>query len=126
MEQKKIISLDQKDIKISELLVDLGIQKNIAKSLIYVAQFKKECNSSDIEAGAGLRQPEVSIAMQILREKGWVKKREKKKKGKGRPVYLYTLKETLLNIIDQIEKDKQREIEKIKKDLEEIKKLISS
>jgi len=126
MEKKKILSLDEKDLKISSLLTDLGISKNTARSLIFLIQTNKECTSLEIETGSGLRQPEVSIAMQTLREKNWATKRDEKKEGKGRPVHYYKLIITKKQIIEELEKEKTKEIKKINEDLEKIKSFISS
>lgn len=126
MEKKKVLALDEKDIKVASLLTELGLPKSVSQSLIYLVQSNKECNSLEIESGARLRQPEVSIAMQALREKKWVTKRDEKKKGKGRPVHFYKLVVTMDKVISELEVEKKKEIEKIKKDLEEIKKFISS
>jgi len=126
MEKKKVLSLDEKDIKISSLLTDLGISKSTAKTLIFLLQSNKECSSSEIESGSRLRQPEVSIAMQTLRAKNWATKRDEKKEGKGRPVHYYKLTITKKNIVEELEKEKLKEIEKIKEDLEKIKSFISS
>ena len=48
-----------------------------------------ECYSVDIENGANLRQPEVSIAMRELRRRRWVQEDIQKKKGKDRPHHIY-------------------------------------
>jgi len=85
MKQENSYVLDEKDDKAVQLLSDLGMPKNLAKTLLYIYQVD-ECRSADIERGADLRQPDVCVAMQELRMRGWVKKRDLKKKGKGRPV----------------------------------------
>lgn len=126
MEKKKIFVLDEKDNKIASLLTEIGLPKSVSRSLVYLAQSKKECNSLEIESVARLRQPEVSIAMQALRDKKWVTKRDEKKEGKGRPVHYYKLVTSMEKIVEALEVEKKKEIEKIKKDLEEIKKFISS
>ncbi len=84
MKQKSVYTLDNEDDKIIQLFVKLGMPKNLMKTLICLSQFD-ECKSADIEQGTDLRQPEVSIAMQELQRKGWVKKREEKKKEKEGP-----------------------------------------
>ncbi len=66
--------LDKDDDKAIQFFVKLGMPKNLAKTLLYIYQVD-ECRSADIEHGADLRQPDVSIAMQELRRRGWVKKR---------------------------------------------------
>lgn len=125
MEKKKIFALDDKDLKIASLLTDLGLSKNVAQALVYLVQYKKDCNSLEIESGAGLRQPEVSIAMQELRDKKWATKRDVKKEGKGRPVHIYKLTVSMDEILKALEIEKRKEIEKIQKDLEEIKNYIT-
>jgi len=125
MKRKRSFVLDEKDAKVVELFTDLGMPKNLAKTLMYISQVE-ECRSADVEQGADLRQPEVSVAMQELRRRGWAKKRDIKKKGKGRPVHLYKLTQDLNNILKSFEKEKMKEIENIREDLSQLNKLISS
>ncbi len=121
----KTYKFNQQDKKIIEVFSDLGMPKNLAKTLMYISQVE-ECRSAEIERGANLRQPEVSIAMQQLQKKGWIGKRDLKKKGKGRPVHLYKLASPLDNILSNFEKEKTAEIESIKKDLADLKNLVNS
>jgi len=112
-----------KDKKIIKVFTDLGMPRNLAKTLMYISN-TDECRSAEIERNADLRQPEVSVAMQELQRKGWVIKRDLKKKGKGRPVHIYQLKYPIDNILEDFEKQKIKEINHIKKDLEELRDLI--
>ncbi|MCJ2513525.1 MAG: ArsR family transcriptional regulator [Candidatus Thermoplasmatota archaeon] len=121
---KKTPELTRKDVKIVEIFSDLGMPKNLAKTLMYISQCQ-ECRSADIEYGARLRQPEVSVAMHHLEEKGWITKRDQKKEGKGRPIYIYKLTSPIDNIIETFEKEKLQEIESVKKDIKELKSLIN-
>jgi predicted transcriptional regulator len=125
MKRKRSFVLDDKDAKVVDLFTDLGMPKNLAKTLMYISQVE-ECRSADVEQGADLRQPEVSVAMQELRRRGWAKKRDIKKKGKGRPVHLYKLTQDLNNILKSFEKEKLKEIENIREDLSQLNKLIST
>ncbi len=118
---KKNLSSDQEELV--NRLVKAGIQKNIARTLVFVAS-KDETKSREIESGTDLRQPEVSIAMQELRNRGWVTKRDIKKEGKGRPVHGYTLDKSIGEIIKEIEGKEQERIKKIKDNLDKIKKLV--
>ena len=124
MKRKRSFVLDEKDDKAVHLFSDLGMPKNLAKTLMYISQVQ-ECRSADVEQGADLRQPEVSVAMQELRRRGWAKKRDIKKKGKGRPVHMYKLTQALPEILKLFEKDKMKEVETIKEDLGELQGLIS-
>jgi predicted transcriptional regulator len=115
--------LNPKDHELVNVFTDLGMPKNLAKTLLYVSEVD-ECRSSDIERGAGLRQPEVSIAMQELCDLGWITKRNKKKEGKGRPIYIYSLQAPLSTIMQHIEQEKTKEIETIQQDLDELRTLL--
>ncbi|MEF8847664.1 MAG: ArsR family transcriptional regulator [Candidatus Thermoplasmatota archaeon] len=125
MADKRNYELTPKDRDMIDILTELGMTKNIAKTLTYISNVD-QCRSADIEHGANLRQPEVSMAMQELRDKGWIKRREKKKKGKGRPVYLYKLTSSMDEILSNLEKEKTKEINEIKKDISQLKELLES
>ena len=123
MVQDNIYKFKPQDEKIIKVFTDLGMPRNLAKTLMYISQVE-ECRSAEIEHGANLRQPEVSVAMQQLQKRGWIQKRDRKKKGKGRPVHLYKLTSPIDSIVDNFEKEKIKEINEIKKDLTDLKKLI--
>ena len=123
MKQKNVISIDKEDNKAIQLFVKLGMPKNLAKTVLYTYQVD-ECRSADVEQGADLRQPEVSVLMQELKRRGWIKKRDLKKKGKGRPVHIYRQSTQLSEILKNIEQEKLKEVEAVKKDLSELKNLI--
>src|SRR6266545_4357883 len=95
-----------------ELLVRTGMPKNVAKALVFLAS-REETTSVEIEKATGLRQPEVSIAMQELRRRRWVDKRDIKKEGKGRPVHAYRLAVPFDAIIDMIAREERAKIEDI-------------
>ena len=123
MKRKRSFVLDEKDDKAVQLFTDLGMPKNLAKTLMYISQVP-ECRSADVEQGADLRQPEVSVAMQELRRRGWAKKRDLKKEGKGRPVHIYKLTKTLPDILKNFENEKMKQVDTIKGDLQELHGLI--
>ena len=103
---------------------DLGVQKNLAKTLMYISRVDY-CRSADIERGANLRQPEVSVAMQQLTDLGWISKTNKKKEGKGRPIYIYKLSTEIDDIFEHFQEEKKQEIDDIQKNLSELKSLLS-
>jgi predicted transcriptional regulator len=123
MKKVKNYVLDKQDEEIVNLFTQLGMPRNLAKTLTYVSQVE-ECRSSDVEKGANLRQPEVSVAMRELRRKKWVKKREIKKKGKGRPIHFYKSTMTLYEIWKAFEKEKLKEVESIKRDISRLRDII--
>ena len=125
MKQKNSFVLDDDDIKAVELFTELGMPRNLAKTLMYVSQVN-ECRSSEIEQGADLRQPEVSVAMQELRRRGWIQKRDLKKEGKGRPIHIYKSTADLNNILKNFEQEKLKEVEAVENNLTDLKGLIDS
>jgi len=125
MKGKNLLILDEKDDKAVQLFSDLGMPKNLAKTLMYISQVE-ECRSADIEQAADLRQPEVSTAMQELRRRGWIKKRDLNKKGKGRPVHIYKITMDLTKILKAVEQEKLKETESIKNNISELKNIIKS
>ncbi len=108
-----------KEQKLVNLLVDSGMKKNIAKTLVYLKK-KKETTSVELEGATALRQPEVSIAMQELRRRKWVTKRDIKKEGKGRPVHSYKLAIPFSKVIDNVIKERKQEIGNIEKSIKEL------
>lgn len=125
MNKIKPITLNKTDKKAVKLLTELGMPKNIAKTLMYLSHVD-ECYSADIEHGGNLKQPEVSMAMRKLRQRKWIKEEIEKKKKKGRPRYIYKPTTTISEIVTNFEQEKLKEIENIKKDISELKNLLET
>ncbi len=104
--------LSRRDESLVDLLIRTGMSKNIAKTLVFLSK-REETTSVEIEKATGLRQPEVSIAMQELRRRRWVEKRDIKKEGKGRPVHAYRLAVPFDAIVDMIAREERAKIEDI-------------
>ena len=112
----------KKDESLVDLLVNTGMPKNVAKTLAFLRK-KEETTSVEIEIMTALRQPEVSIAMQELRRRKWVIKRDIKKEGKGRPVHAYKLAIPFDKIIETLEKEERKRMESIEKNIDQLKTL---
>ncbi len=123
MKIKANLTLDKKDEEIIRLFSEIGMPKNLSKALMYISQVD-ECRSTDVERGTNLRQPEVSLVMQELHRRGWVKKRDLKGKGKGRPVHIYTSIVELSEVVRTIEQKKLKELEDTKNDIAELKNIL--
>ena len=100
--------LDEKDRDTIAARQAVGVRRNVATIIVYLKDLD-EVATRDIEKGSGLRQPEVSIAMRTLREKGWIAEREQKGSGKGRPTRLYKLTMPIEDIIGHYEEKKRSE-----------------
>ena len=110
MRMEKVMIFTDEDEEFSNLLTEIGLKRNVAKVLVYLAS-SPEATSRDIERGTDLRQPEVSIAMRTLKENGWIQSRESKAESKGRPVKIYSLSKPITEIMDIIEENKRKEVE---------------
>ncbi len=125
MKRKEVYALDKNDDKAIDLFVKLGMPRNLARTLMYISQVD-ECQCSDIEQAANLRQPEVSIAMQELRRRRWVRKRDQKKDGKGRPVHIYSPTRDLKQILKTVEEEKLKEVETVQNDITQLRQLLGT
>jgi len=120
MKETKTMTLDKKDKELVQIFAELGMPHNLAKIFVFISQVE-EWKAIDIEKILSLRQPNVSIVMQKFEKKGWIKKRNKKKnKGKGRPIHIYSLKKSVSEIIKNFEEEKLKEIEIMKKNLNQL------
>ena len=104
--------LSRRDETLVDLLIETGLSKNVAKTLVFLSK-REETTSVEIEKATGLRQPEVSIAMQELRRRKWVDKRDIKKEGKGRPVHAYHLSVAWPEILGQLDREEQAKMDRI-------------
>jgi predicted transcriptional regulator len=108
MKTKNVMYFTPREEEFANLLVRIGLKRNVAKVLVYLAH-TPEATSRDIERGTDLRQPEVSIAMASMTDQRWVDNRESKAENKGRPVKIYRLSRPIGEIMDAIEKEKREE-----------------
>ena len=114
--------LDEKDEEIADILMALGMSRNVAMALSYL-QNTNAATSVDLERVARLRQPEVSIAMRQLKERNWISEKEEKKPGKGRPYKIYTLKVGFTDIVAQLEKQQKKSVNEVRANVERLREL---
>lgn len=114
---------DENEKEIVNLLINLGLSKNVSKTLVFLFRVKETIPVS-IERNMDLRQPEVSVALKKLEEKGWVEKRNIKRGTRGRPMSSYKLSLSPEKIMDFLEEKKLDEIKKIKENVEKIRGII--
>jgi len=122
MKQFSVKILDDTDREFVEVLRDLGIPRNVASMITFLANVG-EATSREIEIGSNLRQPEVSIAMRTLRAHNWVEEREIKKDGKGRPMKVYRLTISMTGIIKHFEDEKRKESTRTMESIEKLREL---
>jgi len=116
--------LDDDDHEFAELLYSLGVNRNVAKVITYLA-IAGDATSKDIERGSGLRQPEVSIAMRTLRRENWVREWEIKTEAIGRPSKVFALSMSVDEIIRLIEEERRNECTKAMERIQKLRKMAS-
>lgn len=112
--------LSESNDKLARYLIISDVPRSVAYTLVYIRD-KGEITSVEIERETGLRQPEVSIAMQWLRRKGWINKRNMKKEGKGRPIHGYRLSKGFGEILEEIIQELSNKISEINSNIEQLK-----
>ena len=102
-----------------EVFLNAGLDRNEAKVLNRFFEEDK-LFSRQIEHELRMRQPEASIALGRLVERGWLTYKEIRGKGKGRPQHLYSLKESKKTIITELINNLRTEQEKIEKTISKL------
>ena len=113
---------DEMDFEFIQGLQNLGMNRNVASLVTYLKDVT-EGSSRDIEIATGMRQPEVSIAMQTMRAMNWVAEHEVKGDGKGRPMKYYALRSTIDEIIGYYEAKKSQETAQTMEAIQRLKEL---
>ncbi len=125
MRESTVKILDDKDMEFVETLRSLGVPRNVATLITFLANVD-EASSREIEMGSDLRQPEVSIAMRTLRDNQWIEEKEIKREGKGRPMKVYSLRASIEEIIRHFEEEKLHESAQAMESIQRLKQLIST
>lgn len=122
MKNLNIKQLDEKDKEITDALISLGMNRNVAMTLAYM-QNANSATSLELKRSVRLRQPEVSIAMRQLKERDWINEREEKKPGKGRPYKIYSLKVGFADIIARLESQQRKTVEETQVKIDRLKEM---
>lgn len=121
-EKPSSFAFSAKDREILDLMNSLGMSRNLSKVVVFLSKVG-EASSRDIEMAIDMRQSEVSIAANRLRDNGWVTARSLKKPSKGRPNQIYKLRFSLRRTIKDFESRKVAEMEELKKKFVRLKRL---
>jgi predicted transcriptional regulator len=108
MGQENVMYVAEKEEELVNLLFKIGIKRNVAKVLVFLEK-TPTVTSRVIDRGTDLRHLEVARVMQYLKKQGWIKSRENKAKGKGRPLKIYELAKPIPEIVNSIEQEKIKE-----------------
>ena len=106
-------------------LASTGMPKGIARTLAFLSSMEDWATSKDIEKATKLRQPEVSIAVRDLEDRGWVERDSLKRESKGRPINIYRMSVNLDQVYTSIEANEKAKIEQVEDNLKQIRQLWS-
>lgn len=111
MKKLAVKQFDEKDEEFAEVLINLGMGRNTARTLAYLRSVN-EAKAVDVERAAGLHQPDVSLAMKELKQFNWITVWEEKKPSRGRPHKIYSLRVSVNEIISKLENSMIETLEK--------------
>ena len=106
-----------------EVLSSTGMPKGTARTLAFLSSKGDWTTSKEIEKATNLRQPEVSIAVRNLMDRGWVMRDSLKRDSKGRPINIYRMSTDLGDVYRSIERGEMEKIAEVETNLEHIKKI---
>ena len=106
-----------------EVLATTGMPKGTARTLAYLSTKEDWATSKDIEKATRLRQPEVSIAVRGLLDRGWLERDSLKRESKGRPINIYRMNVDLSEVYSTIETDEMHKVDEVRANLDQIKEL---
>lgn len=112
----------EKQEEIADTLISLGMSRPVANALACM-HGTKEVVGRYFERAANLRQPEVSIAMRQLKERGWVDERSGNNIGRGRPHKIYSLTTPFKTIIAELEEQQRKREAEAQAKIERLKEL---
>ena len=105
MRQENVMYFAEKEGELVNLLFELGIKRNVAKVLVFLAKTPM-VTSREIVQGTVLRHLAVVAVMQYLKKQGWIKSQDNKAKNKGKQGKIYELTKPISEIVNSIEKEK--------------------
>jgi predicted transcriptional regulator len=91
--------MNGEDIRLSELLSTIGIGDNVSQVLMFMNE-NDWVDSPTLQSYCGLRQPEVSVAVKNLTDRGCIEIRPERLGTRGRPRHLYRLNGSLNEVIE--------------------------
>ena len=127
METVEIEQLDERDIEFADIISKHGFTGNESKVLVCIKSLVSVTPKSIMQC-TGLNQSPVSVCVNGLMDKGYVKAEKEVREegcGKGRPSMLYSLNKPVHGIIDDIEQHAMQQIDTINESIERLKELSS-
>lgn len=110
---------------LEEALQQLGA-KRIEATLVARLALDGALGTREIVERTGLRQPEVSVGMQVLRGRHWVVAEPVPREGKGRPMHRYRLVAAPTEVLAHYESEGRRTIDRFNTALQTVRRAFTS
>ena len=111
--------------ELEEALQRLGA-KRIEATLVASLAKHGALGTREVVERTGLRQPEVSVGMQLLRVRHWVEAEAVPREGKGRPMHRYRLVAQPAVVVAFYESETRRTIERFNEAMQTLRRHFSS
>jgi predicted transcriptional regulator len=122
---RNVTITDKGDSEFAQELQSLGVNRNVALVITFLKD-QNERYFEDIEIATDLKQQKVSVAMQTLRERGWLKEHDVEGNRRGRRFRIYSLRTTIDEIINYYEAEKNMESARAMEFIQRLKELSSA
>jgi len=122
MEYTSVPQMDEKDNEIVNILTRIGMARNTVKVFVAIKELNNP-NTRQIMQFTGIMQPQISVAIQKLRELDYINVETEKTENRGRPVSYFLLKKSMSEIINDMEMIVQERINTEKQNIERLKTL---
>jgi predicted transcriptional regulator len=111
-----------KEERMIGLLMDMAMPRSLARTIVFFSK-NENCICNNIQEVTDLRQPEVSTAMQYLKERGWIITESLQQGRKGRPIISYKLAIPFDKMINTLIREEHAKIKDLRVKLNNLKKL---
>ena len=109
----------------SYILQDLGFNRGESMVLSYfLLNNSRDVKAVDIEYATRLRQPEVSVAVNHLIQRGWLTSKTTSTDKRGRPFYLYNIIGDRNTLLYNIRREIQNVIRKLRDDIRRLEEVV--
>ncbi len=115
---------ERADSELQDALQRLGA-KRVEATLVSSLVEQGPLGTRDLVEGTGLRQPEVSVGMQVLRDRSWVQAEAIPRAGKGRPMHRYKLVADATTIRKHYENEGKRTIDAFNQAMQVVRRKLS-
>jgi len=111
-----------KEERMVGLLMDMAMPRSLARTIVFFSK-NEDCVCNHIQDVTDLRQPEVSTAMQYLKERGWIMTESLQQGRKGRPIISYKLAVPFDKMINTLIREEHAKIKDLRVKLNNLKQL---